>query len=145
MQMRRLGRCGLGLRRWRCLQLRLLALRLLGAGVARFILAAAPAAAMPLRLTLAVCRARPHFWLGLRWFCRHTCTSWHILLDGLLFRRCHEGAALLFNFSPHRVGNRSKRDDRSCEAPGVELHANTQRRSGVCFNREPPTSISLMC
>src|ERR1700739_2825630 len=43
----------------------------------RFVLAAAPAAPMPLRLALAVGRARPHFGLGLGRFCCHACTSWH--------------------------------------------------------------------
>ena len=47
------------------------------APVAGFVLAAAPAAPMPLRLSLAIGRGWPQFRLGLRRFCRHACTSWH--------------------------------------------------------------------
>jgi hypothetical protein len=57
-------------------RLRLLALR--RALLARFVLAAAAAAAMPLRRRLTVVRSGPHFWLGLGWFCRHAYTSWNI-------------------------------------------------------------------
>jgi len=55
-------------------------LRLWCALLAGLILAAAPAAPMPLRLTLAVGLGWPQLWLGLRRFCRHACTSWHIAI-----------------------------------------------------------------
>jgi hypothetical protein len=61
-----LHRLGLGLLRLRCTWL------------AGFILAAAPAAAMPLRRPKAIGLGWPRFGLGLCRFCRHACTSWHI-------------------------------------------------------------------
>ena len=51
-----------------------------GAPLAGFILAAAPAAPMPLRLPLAVGRGWPQIGLRLRRFCRHACTSWHFAI-----------------------------------------------------------------
>jgi hypothetical protein len=57
------------LRLWLNRQLRLL--NLVYAGLAAFAFAAAPAAAMPLRLPLAVGRSLPQFGLGLRQLCRH--------------------------------------------------------------------------
>jgi len=72
------------LRLGRCLHLRRLGLSLLGLRrawlLAGLILAAAPAAAMPLRRPKTICLGRPHLWLGLGRFCRHACTSWHISL-----------------------------------------------------------------
>ena len=68
----------LGLRRRLLLPLGLGLLRLRRALLAGFVLAAAPAAPMPLRLSLAVGRGGPKLRLGLRRFCCHACTSWHI-------------------------------------------------------------------
>jgi hypothetical protein len=78
-----LGRSLLGrLRRRLLLRLLLrLYLGLLGrlrALLARFVLAAAAAAAMPLRRRLTIVRCWPHFKLGLGWFCRHAYTSWNV-------------------------------------------------------------------
>ena len=70
---RRLGLCR---GRGRLRLLRHLCLRGL-ASMARFALAAAPAAPMPLRLPLAVGRGLLQFRLGLRRICRHACSSWH--------------------------------------------------------------------
>jgi hypothetical protein len=76
-----LGRSLLGrLRRRLLLGRRLQHLGLLGlrrALLARLVLAAAAAAAMPLRRRLTIVRRWPHFWLGLGWFCRHAYTSWN--------------------------------------------------------------------
>jgi hypothetical protein len=61
------------------LHLRLRLLARLAILLARSVLAAPAPAAMPLiwRLRrLTVVRRGPHFWLGLRCFCRHACTSW---------------------------------------------------------------------
>jgi hypothetical protein len=69
------------LRRRLLWRLRLLHLGLLGLGralLARLVLAAAAAAAMPLRRRLTIVRCWPHFWLGLGWFCRHAYTSWNL-------------------------------------------------------------------
>jgi hypothetical protein len=78
-----LGRSLLGRLRQRLLLRLLLRLHLglLGrrrALLARFVLAAAAAAAMPLRGRLTVVRRWPHFKLGLGWFCRHAYTSWNV-------------------------------------------------------------------
>src|ERR1035438_7859025 len=70
---RRLRHFGLLCRRRLCLHL----LRLECAWLAAFVLAAAPAAPMPLRLSLAYGRDRPQLRLRLRRFCRHEFTSWH--------------------------------------------------------------------
>jgi hypothetical protein len=51
-------------------------LRLRRALLAVLVLAAAPAAPVPLRLHLAVGRGWPQIGLGRRRFCRHACTSW---------------------------------------------------------------------
>ena len=84
----RFGLIGLSLRlRWRLLRhgrlalLRLLGiLSLRGALLAGLVFAATPAAPMPLRRPETVALGGPHLWLGLGWFCRHACTSWHIVL-----------------------------------------------------------------
>jgi hypothetical protein len=68
-------RRGLLLGRRRLLRVMLLRRSVLLAGL---VLATAPAAAMPLRLSLTVGLGRPHFRLGLSQICRHACTSWCI-------------------------------------------------------------------
>jgi hypothetical protein len=55
--------------------------------LAALVLAAAPPAPMPLRLSLAVGRDRPQFSLGLRRFCRHACTSWQCAVWCIAFLR----------------------------------------------------------
>ena len=85
-----LGRSLLGRLRRRLLLRRLLRLHLglLGlrrALLARLVLAAAAAAAMPLRRRLTIVRRGPHFRLGLGWFCRHACTSWNVTLEFIGF------------------------------------------------------------
>jgi hypothetical protein len=62
------------------LRLRLGHLALLRVLLAAFILAAAPPAPMPLRLSLADGRDWLQISLGLRQFCRHACTSWHFAI-----------------------------------------------------------------
>jgi len=82
------GRFGLSLRLrrrllrdWGLALLGLLGILSLGAALlAGLVFAATPAAAMPLRRPKTVALGGPHLWLGLRWFCRHACTSWHIVL-----------------------------------------------------------------
>jgi hypothetical protein len=49
--------------------------------LAGFILAAAPAAPMSLRLPLTVVRCKPQLWLRLRRFCRHAFTSWCFAIE----------------------------------------------------------------
>ncbi len=69
-----------GLLRRLCLRLRLGLLSLGRVQLTALILAAAPAAPMPFRLSLAIGRDWLQFRLGLRQFCRHACTSWHFAI-----------------------------------------------------------------
>ena len=69
-----------GLRLRRTLQLLLALLPLWGTLLASLVLAAAPAAPVPLRLPLAIRWGRPHLYRGLRRFCCHACTSWHLAM-----------------------------------------------------------------
>jgi hypothetical protein len=71
----------LWLRRMFCLWLLRLLRRDCACCLAAFVLAAAPAAPMPLLLSLPVGRYRPLFTLGLRKFCRHALVSCCIAAD----------------------------------------------------------------
>jgi hypothetical protein len=83
MSLVRRSRLGLLWRRYRRLCLPLLSLG--RARLAGLVLAAAPAAPMPLRLPLAIGRGWPQFRLGLGRFCRHACTSWHFAVWCIAF------------------------------------------------------------
>jgi hypothetical protein len=74
----RLGLLRLGLLRLGLLRLGLL--RLGRALLAGFVLAAAAAAAMPLRLSLAIVQSGSQLRLGRGRFNRHACTSWYFVI-----------------------------------------------------------------
>src|SRR6185437_6589872 len=71
-------------------------LRVLGRLLSRFVLAAASAPPMPLRLHLTVVRCRPQLRRGLGDVCRHACTSWCVTLVEFLN----------LSFLPTKCGNR---------------------------------------
>jgi hypothetical protein len=136
---------GRSLRLW--LRLSLLPLRRVL--LAALVLAAAAAAPMPLRLHLAIGRGRPQIGLGLRRFCRHSCTSWRsaVWCIALLEPSLACSALLSFLCRPPvrmRTGNASAGElvfkEQSGKIDAVHFLHNLSRiqKNGPTSHRPPP-------